>query len=50
MISKLLCSCNGKPCNGECRETHLYRKRKDLNMCPAAYDEKKERRRRNEKG
>lgn len=35
----ILCACNNKPCEGECREQHLYRKRKDMDMCPAAYRE-----------
>jgi len=33
------CACTGGKCEGKCREKHLYRKRKDLDKCPAAYKE-----------
>lgn len=44
-MSRILCACNGKICEGLCKEKNLYRKRKDLDRCPAAYDEQEERRR-----
>jgi len=34
------CACNGKKCEGVCREKHLHRKRTFLKRCPAAYDVK----------
>lgn len=37
---ELLCACNKKPCEGICREKNLYRKRKELKICPAAYEKK----------
>jgi len=46
-MSKLLCACNGKLCDGICKEKNLYRKRKDLDRCPAAFEKQKERRRTN---
>jgi len=38
MVKRIYCSCNGKPCDGICREKHLQRKRTFLERCPAAYD------------
>lgn len=38
---KYLCACNKRSCDGICREKNLYRKRKNLKICPAAYMEKK---------
>lgn len=37
---EFLCACNKKPCEGACRKEHLYRKRKDLKICPGAYEQK----------
>jgi len=34
------CGCNRRPCKGECRELHLYRQRKNMLRCPAAYEDK----------
>jgi len=41
-----LCACNGGPCEGICRETHLVRRDKEPpeNICGAAYIEEKVRR------
>jgi len=36
-MSRVFCSCNGRKCDGVCREKHLYRRR-DIDRCPAAYD------------
>lgn len=36
-MPKIKCACTGKDCEGICREKHLYRKRKSLKHCPAAY-------------
>lgn len=38
----IYCAClrnNGK-CEGKCREVNLYRKRTNLETCPAAYEPK----------
>ena len=35
-----LCACNGAACEGICKETHLFRKRQTLEICPAAYSKK----------
>lgn len=32
-----LCACTGTVCEGICKSTHLFRKREDLEICPAAY-------------
>lgn len=32
------CACNGRKCDGECRKKNLYRPRKFLDKCPAAYE------------
>jgi hypothetical protein len=34
---KIQCACDGRICEGICREKNLHRKRKDFNTCPAAY-------------
>ena len=39
MSDKIKCACNKKPCAGICREKNLYRPRKHLDRCPAAYDD-----------
>ena len=39
-MDKVKCACNGKSCGGTCRETHLFRKRKYLPHCPAAFGDK----------
>jgi len=43
---EIMCACTKGPCNGECREKHLNRKRTFLDRCPAAYDKKEKRSRR----
>lgn len=37
MSEKVLCACDGRSCKGICREKNLFRKRKDLTHCPAAF-------------
>lgn len=47
-MDNFICACNKKPCEGTCRKTNLYRKRRiELpgGRCPAAYDQLEERRR-----
>jgi hypothetical protein len=37
-----LCACNRRPCEGICRETHLFKPRekgKPIALCSAAYTE-----------
>ena len=36
---KYLCACNKGACEGVCREKNLFRERKDLDICPAAFQE-----------
>jgi hypothetical protein len=41
-----LCACNRRPCEGICRETHLFKPRekgKPIALCSAAYTEADER-------
>ena len=38
---QIYCACTGQKCGGECREQNLYRKRKVLKRCPAAYEKEK---------
>lgn len=40
MTATILCACTKLACEGICREKHLYRKRKGLDQCPAAYNER----------
>ena len=40
-----LCACNGEPCEGICREKYLHRKRKEFELCGAAYIKKEKKRR-----
>lgn len=43
-MDKIKCACNGKKCDGICRETNLFRTRRDVdlkNQCPAAYGDEK---------
>lgn len=43
MEQEFLCACgNGLKCKGICRETNLFRKRKILKRCPAAYGKEQE--------
>lgn len=37
-MKQIMCACNGKKCDGECRKEHLHRKRDWADRCPAAYD------------
>ena len=38
MKTAVMCACTGTRCEGSCRDTHLYRKRKTIDsVCPAAY-------------
>ena len=37
LMDNLKCACNNKKCNGVCRKENLFRERKKLNNCPAAY-------------
>lgn len=48
---KTHCACNRKECEGICKELHLFRQRvnENLDICPAAYDPEKEKRRRYKK-
>jgi len=41
-MDNLKCACNGKACDGVCRKLNLFRKRKTLDRCPAAYGDRKE--------
>ena len=44
-MKEYLCACNGKPCEGICREEHLFTKNAALdNICTAAYVEREMRR------
>ena len=44
-IVDYLCACNGAPCEWSCREKHLHKKRRDFELCPAAYIKKEKRKR-----
>jgi len=32
----IICACNNRKCDGECRDKNLLRPRKHLDCCPAA--------------
>lgn len=42
MTNQILCACTGKACEGLCKKMNLYRERKTLDRCPAAFELKKE--------
>jgi len=41
----IYCACNKKRCEGICKEKHLFRKRQQFDICPAACKKDDSRRR-----